>query len=89
MIASLLQVIRNSLVMHNKFIIIYSISRSKYCLILFVARDRDDDRKDRYKDSKDEKDGKLKSVFEEFNISRPTLQLSPFTGLSLLFCLHY
>ena len=41
-------------------------------------RDREDDRKDRVKD---EKDSKPKSVFEEFNIPRPTLQLNPFTGL--------
>ncbi|XP_076470502.1 putative pre-mRNA-splicing factor ATP-dependent RNA helicase PRP1 [Babylonia areolata] len=41
-------------------------------------RDRDDDRRDRYKD---EKESKPKSVFEEFNIPRPTLQMNPFTGL--------
>ncbi|KAK7110190.1 hypothetical protein V1264_014108 [Littorina saxatilis] len=41
-------------------------------------QERDDDRRDRFKD---EKDRKPKSVFEEFNIPRPTLQLNPFTGL--------
>lgn len=41
--------------------------------------ERDDDRRDRF--IKDERDSKPKSVFEQFNIPRPTLQMNPFTGL--------
>ncbi|CAG5119584.1 unnamed protein product [Candidula unifasciata] len=32
-------------------------------------------------DKKDDKTGKPQSIFEQFNIPRPTLQLNPFTGL--------
>ncbi|KAH9520360.1 Pre-mRNA-splicing factor ATP-dependent RNA helicase dhx15 [Bulinus truncatus] len=32
-------------------------------------------------DKKDDKAGKTQSIFEQFNIPRPTLQLNPFTGL--------
>ena len=42
-----------------------------------MNRDREDEKKD----------SKPKSVFEQFNIPRPTLQLNPFTGLP--FTPHY
>lgn len=47
----------------------------KSFLVFYIYRDHRDGDK-----IKEEKESKPKSVFEQFNIPRPTLQMNPFTG---------
>ena len=56
--------------------------------LLFFCTFRDDDRersRDRDRDDKRSKDDKSKSIFEQFNIPKPQLQINPFTGSRALY----